>query len=413
MVDPKLFSRFAAGAVAALVVGLSPLVAWAADLTGPWSATASVGAAQIPFRLDLKVRGTSASGSFFDGSRPTNPSTAGVFKAGHLHLVFASYAATLDADVVGDHLDGAYVVGGKATPIHAVRGAAALTRGAAGPNIAGEWIIPFKSPKGETAWRLIVRRKAGETQAAILRIDGDTGTLNGRYSNGAFHLSHFAGERAARLDITVQPDHTLKLALTDSSGERDLVAVRAAQAASLGAAPTDPTQHTSVRNPAEPFRFSFPDLAGHTVSNADRRFRGKVVVIDIMGSWCPNCHDEAPFLQSLYAKYHARGLEVVALDFEQADQLANPQRLRAFVQRYGLQYTVLLAGDRHDVNARLPQAVNLDAWPTTFFVGRDGLVKSVHVGFTSPGSGPRDIETRTAVERQVVGLLAAGHTRSN
>ncbi len=138
-----------------------------------------------------------------------------------------------------------------------------------------------------------------------------------------------------------------------------------------------------------------------------------MVVIDVMGSWRPNCHDEAPFLQSLYAKYHAKGLEVVALDFEQPDQLADPQRLRVFIQRYGLQYTVLLAGDRHDVNAKLPQAVNLDAWPTTFFVGRDGLVKSVHVGFTNPGSGPRDIETRAGVEREVAELLAAGHARAN
>ena len=75
------------------------------------------------------------------------------------------------------------------------------------------------------------------------------------------------------------------------------------------------------------------------------RFRGKVLLINITGSWCPNCHDEAPFLASLYDKYHAQGLEVVALSFEEADQLKNVTRLRAFIKEYGIKYTVLLGGE--------------------------------------------------------------------
>ena len=66
--------------------------------------------------------------------------------------------------------------------------------------------------------------------------------------------------------------------------------------------------------------------------------------MNISGSWCPNCHDEAPFLAALYKKYRAKGLEIVTLSFEEADQLANPTRLRAFIETYGLEYTVLLAG---------------------------------------------------------------------
>ncbi len=131
-----------------------------------------------------------------------------------------------------------------------------------------------------------------------------------------------------------------------------------------------------------------------------------------MGSWCPNCHDEAPFLQALYAKHHRQGLEVVALDFEQPDQLADPQRLRAFVERYAITYPVLLAGDKAAVHEKLPQAVNLSAWRTTFFLGRDGRVDEVHVGFTSPASGARDTETKAAVEREVQSLLAQSTPKS-
>ncbi|MGP7977990.1 MAG: TlpA disulfide reductase family protein [Desulfobaccales bacterium] len=63
-----------------------------------------------------------------------------------------------------------------------------------------------------------------------------------------------------------------------------------------------------MTDPSEPLRFSFPNLAGQTVSNTDAKFRGKVVLVNITGSWCPNCHDEAPFLEEMYKKYRSLGL---------------------------------------------------------------------------------------------------------
>ena len=78
--------------------------------------------------------------------------------------------------------------------------------------------------------------------------------------------------------------------------------MRSAEARAQGLPePTDPSRHTSVQDPTVPFRFAFPDLTGKMVSNTDERFRGKVVIVAIGGSWCPNCHDEAPFLVELYA----------------------------------------------------------------------------------------------------------------
>lgn len=384
-----------------------PSAVRAEALTGRWQAEAAVGGAQIPFRLDLVRRGEVVTATFFDGRRPANRSSSGQFKDGRLHLIFGSYAATLDATVHGGALDGAYVTSSRSIPIHAVRGAEPASLNA-GPDIHGEWIVPSPSHKGEAAWRMIVRQADGLTEAAILRVDGDTGTLSGTWTGGAFRLSHFAGERPALLEATPQPDGSLKLLLTDGSGRQELRALRPAAAAGLGVTPEDPTRHTGVANADEPFRFAFKDLSGRLVSNTDPRFRGKVVLVDVMGSWCPNCHDETPFLETLYRKYRKAGLEVVALDFEQPAQLADPQRLRALISQDGITYTVLLAGEPREVAAKLPQASNLNAWPTTFFLGRDGRVKVVHVGFTSAGSGARDAETRAAYERDVQRLLAEG-----
>ena len=212
------------------------------------------------------------------------------------------------------------------------------------------------------------------------------------------------GRRPLLLEVTPGADGTLTLR---QNAKTELVAVRAdtARAREIGE-PTDPALHTSVKDPSEPFRFSFPDLAGRIVSNEDAQFRGKVVLVNISGSWCPNCHDEAPFLAALHRKYRSSGLEVVTLSFEEADQLANPTRLRAFIGQYGIGYTVLLAGVPDDAETKVPQAVNLNAFPTTFILGRDGRVRAVHTGFPSPGSGAFYTKAERDITEQIERLLA-------
>ena len=131
-----------------------------------------------------------------------------------------------------------------------------------------------------------------------------------------------------------------------------------------------------------------------------------MVIVNISGSWCPNCHDEAPFLAELDRTYRSRGLEVVSLTFEEPEQLKDPSRVRAFVQRYRIAYPVLLAGRPDDLSDRLPQAVNLNSFPTTFLIGRDGLVRGVHAGFPGKASGRFHAEARREIIEAVERMLA-------
>lgn len=130
-------------------------------------------------------------------------------------------------------------------------------------------------------------------------------------------------------------------------------------------------------------------------------------------SGTPSCHDEAPFLEALYRKYHDQGLEIVALDFEPVEQLKNLSRLGAFIQRYGIEYTYLIAGEPGQLNEKLPQADNLNAWPTTFFVGRDGIVHGIHTGFTSRASGDFDSDLKQQINHDVAQLLSANVQTAN
>jgi thiol-disulfide isomerase/thioredoxin len=354
-------------------------------LTGRWAGIVEANKTEVPFEFEIVEESDAIRASFFDGDLRVT-STGGQRNGDEVRLAFAQYGADLVGTVRNGQLEGVYNRGMRAPyPIRATRmSAGTATSPVAGvPNIAGEWTIPHDSAKGEKAWRLLVRQNSADVSAAILRVDGDTGTLTGRYRDGQFLLSHFSGARPLRLEVTPARDGTLTLLMNKQT---ELTAHRVEGELSKALpAPTDPAAHTRIKDPEARFAFQFPDLTGRQVSQDD--FRGKVLVVNITGSWCPNCHDEAPFLVELDRTYRDRGLAVVALAFEEEDQLAAPVRLRAFMRNFGITYPVLLAGLPEQLADKVPQAENLNAFPTTLFVARDGRIRSIHAGFASPASG--------------------------
>jgi thiol-disulfide isomerase/thioredoxin len=148
---------------------------------------------------------------------------------------------------------------------------------------------------------------------------------------------------------------------------------------------------TRMKNSASPFRFEGITADGDTLASGDQRFKGKVLLIDIMGTWCHNCLDETPLLQQLYTEFHDQGLEVVGLSFEVS---SNPEvgrkNLQLYRSRQGLTYPLLFAGslDEQNVKSRLTsQLDDFFAYPTAIFVDRTGHVKKIHWGFKGPGTG--------------------------
>jgi len=394
----------------AFVAAAAP--AGAQSLAGLYDAAVTVSAGQdkgtieVPFRFEIAGSGANVKGSFFNGDEKVT-STSGQLANGHLTLSFDEYGTKLEADVNDGALAGEYTRGtrGAPYPFHAKKFTAPSAGDEKIPSIAGLWNVQVgKSSKGEAAWQLIVRQSGPEVSAAILRIDGDTGALTGTYHGGTFVLSHFSGARPLRLEVTPNADGTLSLV---QNKDTPLTALRAEQAKAKGLPqPSDPSRFTSVKDPTEPFRFSFPDLDGKLISNTDPKFAGKVVMVAIGGSWCPNCHDETPFLVELYKKYKARGLEIVELSFEEEAQLKNPVRVRSFIKKYGVEYTVLLPGEPKELNDKVPQGVNLNSFPTTFFLGRDGRVRSTHAGFAGKASGKAHEEQTAEVTALLERLLA-------
>src|SRR5215471_13528427 len=132
------------------------------------------------------------------------------------------------------------------------------------------------APRDTRTWRVFLRQSGAEVAGSILRVDGDTGTLVGRWNGGKLTLSHFAGERANLFEATPNADGTLNVTL---NGNAHYLVVRSSEARAKGIPePPDPSRYTSVKDPTEPFHFQFPGLDGKLISDADPRFEGKVVL---------------------------------------------------------------------------------------------------------------------------------------
>ena len=297
-------------------------------IAGRWDATVVVNTVEVPFRFEIAQSDRDVVGFFFEGNRKV-ASTSGRIENGALTLEYDFLNTILEARVEGDQLRGSYRnkrPNARPMEFRATRFVPARAAARPVPQVGGEWVMyrtAQDASKLDVSWRLHLQQSEFEVSGAILKTSGDSGTLVGRWQDGRLTLSHFAGDRPLIFEAVLNPDGTLSITLDQK------FTYRAARNAELGAKgipePPDLSRFTGVRNRGEPFHFSGSNLDGKTMSDADARFRGRVVVLTIGGTWCPNCRDEAPFLTELYKEFHARGLEVVGLFFENdADPTRGP-----------------------------------------------------------------------------------------
>ena len=174
------------------------------------------------------------------------------------------------------------------------------------------------------------------------------------------------------------------------------------------AALRNPNRLTFLKEGYNGLSFSFPNANGDSVSIEDERFNNKPVIVQIMGSWCPNCLDETKYLSALYDKYNTQGLEVIALAFERTrtaeKAFENVARLQ---EKTGANYTFLLGGATRDDKAaeKLPMLNHIMSYPTAIFIDKNKKVRRIHTGFYGPSTGKfyNDFvkETETLVEEMI------------
>lgn len=276
-------------------------------------------------------------------------------------------------------------------------------------SVAGRWAVTFTDDDGPFEAVGEFRGMGDRVLGTFLTATGDYRYLEGVYEDGLLRLSTFDGAHAflfharARADGTLAGDFWSRdvYHATWTAERRDDVGADALL--------PDPFAEVAVTSDDRRFRFSFSDLDGNTVTNTDDRFAGKVVVIDLFGTWCPNCADLAPLLADWHRRYRDQGLEVVGLAFEFTGEPERDARvLRTYRDRFGIEFPLLLAGvsEKEQAAAALPDLSAVKSYPTTIMIGREGTVRVIHSGFAGPGTGDHYDALVAELEGQIETLLA-------
>ncbi len=386
------------------------------DPTGVWLASVKNNSGEeVAFTLEIKREGDNLVGALVNGDDRTT-STGGSFDGRTLKLRYDFYDGELTATIDGDEMRGEFARQWQRQILK--RELTAKRAGATESNIAtgnaeisGEWVMRVGEAPKESFWRAAFKQQGSQVHGTIIPVSGDWGELAGTFADNQLTISRFDGINSRVFKATLTGQGTLEgfVDLGLFSPKRQVVAERltAENKASVASLP-DPNNYTRLSNAAEPFRFSFPDLDGKIVSSSDERFKDKVLIVTITGSWCPNCHEETPLLQQFYERYRAQGLEVVALAFEYTGAPERDlEQVRIFAKRHGVAYPMLYAGATDETEKKLPQLVNFGAYPTMLFIGRDGLVKRIHAGFEGKATGERFVSLKAEIEELIRELLSA------
>lgn len=387
-----VLSRFVSG-----TAGVILAAALLAGCTGPsepkvgtYRATLTLPGGELPFRLDVAREADSTVMYLENGAERIRVVDVAIAD-GTLKAKFPGLDNRLEAKIRRQSLDGEVTMIRKngveqKLPFHAQLGVAyrffeqPLSDNA---DVAGRWEVTFTGDDGKSYPAVgEFTQTHDQVTGTFLTGTGDHHFLAGQMRGDELHLSMFNGQHAFLYKAKVDANGVLNGEYWSGSHSHErFVARRNAEA-------VVPQEATAVKQ--DSLSFSFPDLTGKSVSLTDERFKDRVVLVTLGGSWCGNCHDEAVFLAPFYKEYRDRGFEVIGLMFERfGDFPRAAEAAQRFRKHFKIDYTMLIAGisDTDEASEKLPQLSHIYAFPTSVLLDRRGKIRKIHTGFSGPATG--------------------------
>ncbi len=253
--------------------------------------------------------------------------------------------------------------------------------------VAGTWEVHFSkgTPDAYNAIGLFEQYAGGRATGTFVTETGDYRYLEGVVHGDSMKLSCFDGSHAFLFTAALHGDSLVGRYWSGTHWEEPWVAYRNANYQLR-----DPDSLTFLKEGYDMVDFRFPDLDGRPISPSDARYEGKVLMVQVMGSWCPNCVDETVLLKEMHERYGDRGLEMIAVAFEKYE---DPDRaitgLKRFRTAMGVDYPIVYGGlaSKENAGEKLPFLDHVMSYPTCIFVDRNGMVRRIRTGFYGPSTG--------------------------
>ncbi len=312
----------------------------------------------------------------------------------------------------GNNIEGKWIKGGavKTTvlPFIATRGSKRFkVNKKTTHNISGRWAVNFASNKKENSSVAEFLQTGNKLTGTFLNADGDYRYLEGVVNGDSIFLSAFDGSHSFLFTAQISNNKIISGGFFYSgatykdewSAVKDAAAKVPAESVAMFVKPGEESLH-----------FTFKNLEGKPVSITDEKFKNKVVVIQLMGSWCPNCMDETAFLTEYYNNNKQRGVEVIALAYEYStDWERSLKSLKKFQQRYNVHYTILntevAVTDSLRTEKTLPEVTAIKFFPSSIILDKKGKIRKLDTGFNGPATGNHYLVYKKEFEETIDKLL--------
>src|SRR5690606_18267938 len=260
----------------------------------------------------------------------------------------------------------------------------------AGANISGIWETYFNINRdNEYAAKGIFMQNDNHVKGTFRTKTGDYRFLEGVVTGDSLKMSAFDGAHVY-LFLAQVSDSTLEGKFY--SGNHSVQNFMAARNEVFELPEAESLTH--LKEGYDRFDFSFPDMDGNMVSLQDHRFKDKVTLVQIMGTWCPNCLDETRFYVEFLENHPNLDLEFVALAFEYAKTPEKAfEAIARLKERAHVPYPILLAqygtSNKQLAHEKLPMLDHILSYPTTIYIDKKGEVRMIHTGFNGPATGDK------------------------
>ena len=363
------------------------------NYTGKWKAEITMPGGLLPFDFVINKKGKVLSSFLLNGQEKVNIKDV-KFEDDSLTLFLPAYNTKLrlKKDVKLEKLSGTLTLiksGGIQQVMHvnAVKLKESQNRYKPSFNISGRWDVNFVDDEGNKTISVgEFTQNGSKVTGTFLITTGDYRYLNGFVNGNDLQLSTFDGAHVFLFKAKLKNDDKLYGDFwSGTQWHESWVGVRNEKATL-----PDEDSLTFLKKGYDKISFSLEDINGNKVSLSDEKYKGKVVLVNLAGSWCPNCNDEARFLSEYYKQNKNKGLAIIALMFENyKDKNRNIKQIKRFRDKFDIKYDLLYAGinDKNGAEKLLPMLNTVLAFPTTIYIDRKGKVRKITTGFSGPGTG--------------------------
>lgn len=254
-------------------------------------------------------------------------------------------------------------------------------------NFNGTWETIFKTKEGKKTPAIgIFKTKDNVLNGTFLLKTGDYRFLDGYTKKDTMLLYSFDGNHIFKFKALKVNDSVINGEFwSGKTGYKTFVSKKKDHIKL-----PDANKMTYLKDGYDQIEFSFPDLEGNPVTLQDEKYKNKVVILQIFGTWCPNCMDETVFLSEWYRKNKSKGVEIIGLAYENKDDFDYAKkRVEIMKDKLNANYDFVIAGTSTTKSASesLPMLNKVISFPTSIIIDKKGKVRRIHTGFSGPATG--------------------------